>query len=148
MDWALRGLQAVAPWAPFLCAPRCPDCHCIADCAVSSDIVDLLGRQLERCGPEQLTCPACPGCPVVKCPEPPFAWTAFFSGSVVGAFTVAAVLLLALRGARAVKSLGQDGGAAHPRRAHPALLAEPGGGLEGLGDRTRYEGEEKDSYKC
>ncbi|CAK0878486.1 unnamed protein product, partial [Prorocentrum cordatum] len=89
MDLALRGLQAVAPWAPLLSVARCSDCHCIADCQVSSDIVSLLGRQLERCGPEQLNCPACPNCPLPQCPEPSFALGTFIAGLLAGALSAA-----------------------------------------------------------
>eukprot|EP00959_Pyramimonas_sp_CCMP1952_P052344 1094276-Pyramimonas_sp.AAC.1 len=84
MDLALRSLQATAPWPPLLSVARCPDRHCIADCRVSSDIVELLGRQLDRCGPEQLTCAAYPSCPILQCSEEPFAWGALCWGFVLG----------------------------------------------------------------
>ncbi|CAK0792870.1 unnamed protein product, partial [Prorocentrum cordatum] len=57
MDWALGLVHAAAPLAPYLLPPQCPACNCVADCSVPSEIVGLLGRQLDRCGPEQLTCP-------------------------------------------------------------------------------------------
>ncbi|CAK0812001.1 unnamed protein product, partial [Prorocentrum cordatum] len=91
MDWAFRGLQAVAPLAPYLLPPRCPDCSCVADCSVPTEIVGLLGRQLDRCGPEQLTCPVCPGCPEVRCPAPGPALGAFAAGAAIGALTTALV---------------------------------------------------------
>ncbi|CAK0820381.1 unnamed protein product, partial [Prorocentrum cordatum] len=68
---------------------RCPDCHCVADCLVSSDIVHLLGRQLERCGPEQLNCPACPSCPLLQCPEPSLSLGTFIVGLLVGSRALA-----------------------------------------------------------
>ncbi|CAK0844517.1 unnamed protein product [Prorocentrum cordatum] len=66
MDLALRSLQAV-----------------------SSDIVNLLGRQLERCGPEQLNCPACPSCPLLQCPEPSSALGTFIVGLLAGVLSAA-----------------------------------------------------------
>ncbi|CAK0906122.1 unnamed protein product [Prorocentrum cordatum] len=66
MDLALRSLQAV-----------------------SSDIVHLLGRQLERCGPEQLNCPACPSCPLLQCPEPSLSLGTFIVGLLVGVLSAA-----------------------------------------------------------
>ena len=93
MDWVLRGIRAAAPLTPYLLTPRCPDCSCVADCSVDAELVGLLGRQLERCGPEQLTCPVCPGCPELRCPEPGPAYGAFFAGAVCGALAVGAGLL-------------------------------------------------------
>ncbi|CAK0911511.1 unnamed protein product, partial [Prorocentrum cordatum] len=60
-------------------------------CQVSSDIVSLLGRQLERCGPEQLNCPACPSCPLLQCPEPSFALGTFIAGLLAGVLSAATV---------------------------------------------------------
>ncbi|CAK0795784.1 unnamed protein product, partial [Prorocentrum cordatum] len=89
MDWAIRGLQAVAALAPYLLPPRCPDCSCVADCSTPTEIVGLLGRQLGRCGPEQVTCPVCPSCPELRCPAPGPAPGAFAAGAAIGALAAA-----------------------------------------------------------
>ena len=128
MDWALRGLQAVAPFTPYLLPPRCPDCHCLADCTVPSDIVGLLGRQLDRCGPEQLTCPSCP---VQRCPEPAPALGAFAAGAAVGALAViVAALALQLRRPGAAPAPAIDDGEpllalAEGDEGRPAAAATP-----------------------
>ena len=124
MDWVLRGIRAAAPLTPYLLTPRCPDCSCVADCSVDAELVGLLGRQLERCGPEQLTCPVCPGCPELRCPEPGPAYAAFFAGAACGALAVTAGLLAwrpregpAQAAPLAAPAAGQD---------EPTLAIEPG----------------------
>ena len=37
-------------------------------CAVNQQVVNLLQGQLDRCGPQQLSCPACGPCPIHECP--------------------------------------------------------------------------------
>ena len=128
MDWAFRGLQAVAPLAPYLLPPRCPDCSCVADCSVPSEIVGLLGKQLDRCGPEQLTCPVCPSCPELRCPVEGPAFGAFAAGAAVGALALA--LFWAVRAqsqrpaAAAAPALGDDA----PLLALDAGVAAAGAG--------------------
>ncbi len=66
MDYAISCLHSLAPVvASWWWHPRCPDCICSLQnaCAVSDRVLDLLGRQLDRCGPERLAAapPRSPG---------------------------------------------------------------------------------------
>ena len=62
------GLQFVAAWAANLVASwvgpsRAASCFCeFAGPTPDQRVLDLLDKQLSRCGPEQLTLPACPPC--------------------------------------------------------------------------------------
>lgn len=54
-----------------------PRCTCVVDAPSFPDpnraVLELLEKQLNRCGPEQQTCPACPQCPPIQphCPAAP-----------------------------------------------------------------------------
>ena len=52
LAWAAPALVG-----PLLGGPRECRCHCACENAVESAALALLGRQLERCGPERLTVP-------------------------------------------------------------------------------------------
>ena len=87
-------LELVAQWlwlvpfgASFVQRPQTCHCHCAAGAGPSEGILDLLGQQLARCGPEHLR-QSCPDCPVCSCPAPPevvspLGWV-FFAGLCTG----------------------------------------------------------------
>ena len=51
----------------------------------SQAAISVLGKQLERCGPEQLNVVPCPECPTCQCQDPlPFAVLAGIIGAIGG----------------------------------------------------------------
>jgi hypothetical protein len=87
-------------------------CHCSFAADPNEGVIALLGKQLERCGPERLSCPVCvpTACPAVEECE---ASGLGFSGCVV--LLLVGVVIGAVLG----KSLGSSKPAAHP--SQPAL---------------------------
>ena len=58
-------------------------------CAVNQQVVNLLQGQLERCGPQQLSCPACGPCPLQECRAcPGLTGQGVALGVVIGALLV------------------------------------------------------------
>ena len=90
---------AVAAFLGSSLLPRRPSCY--FDCRVSESldggVLELLDRQLSRCGPEHLTAPACPVCPPCSCTcelaEGGFAIGSFLAGVGVGSLGAAALVL-------------------------------------------------------
>ena len=59
------------------------DCRCVFEGqGIDAQVLGLLQRQLDRCGPANLTCPSCPACPV--CGP---------AGSAVGVLAIAGFLI-------------------------------------------------------
>lgn len=107
VDRVIRGL---AEWTPAVLAawPRSTACTCIFDHLppdVDQNILSLLSRQLERCGPANLT--------IHSCPEPA-CYAVFVLGVVWGVFFAGLVALL---------FRGRSSWAASPSRA--ALSGPP-----------------------
>ena len=73
---------------PFLSSlfPRPQSCKCFCEC--SSDpaqgVLELLGQQLSRCGPEHLGQSSVSCTPCKECPSPALPWTALFLAFGVG----------------------------------------------------------------
>ena len=91
---------AVALWlGQFWSSDSCT-CNFTGEvCHVSEQIIELLRGQLDRCGPAQLSCPPCPGCPVPVCPSGSAGGglLVFVVGALCGAILVSAGPHLALR---------------------------------------------------
>ena len=60
-------------------------------CAVNQQVVNLLQGQLERCGPQQLSCPACGPCPFQECRAYPDLTG---QGVLLGVFIGAALVII------------------------------------------------------
>ena len=96
MEAALVGLaervatSAVGAFVAQFLAPGAR-CHCICE-SQSSPVLDILERQLQRCGPENLA---------RHCPEH------FWNGSLVGAAVVAAFVFGIICGRRSFSSKGE-----------------------------------------
>ena len=57
-----------------------PRVHCVVECpssSVNSELIEVLREQLRRCGPQNLTLPACPAC--ICSPERPQAGLGVFT---------------------------------------------------------------------
>jgi hypothetical protein len=68
-------------------------------CAVNQQVVNLLQGQLDRCGPQQLSCPACGPCPPQECPPAPsLTGQGVALGVIIGALL--AIVLERLRATR------------------------------------------------
>lgn len=93
-------LWAAAGWRSGRC-----ECHFDGDlCSVNTELLEVLKSQLDRCGPERLSCP---GCPPVICPGSsglPVAG-AFVGGVVVGGLLV---IVLASRRTRTQPAVARD----------------------------------------
>ena len=65
--WDLVGTAVTyLPLVSSLVAWRPTSCQCVfthETSPLSTDLIALLSRQLDRCGPEHLVTPACPNCP-------------------------------------------------------------------------------------
>ena len=98
LDLIAQWLWVVPFGASFVSRPQTCHCHCVAGEGPSQGVLELLGQQLARCGPEHLR-QSCPECPQCSCPAPPevvspLGW-AFFVGVCTGALVAFLVARLA-----------------------------------------------------
>ena len=70
-------LYSLSPIPPSVKVPTEVECRCVVEIvldSIQSEIVGVLKKQLDRCGPDQQTCAACPAphpCP--ECPACPIS---------------------------------------------------------------------------
>lgn len=68
---SLIGTQFFGTW---LTAQPARSCECLCNLTLSNEpdsgLLNVIQRQLDRCGPEHLTLPACPPCPEPASPVP------------------------------------------------------------------------------
>ena len=89
-------ITLAASWAPALVSRwlwvEPTRCTCVIETPrVQNEVVELLSRQLDRCGPQNLTVPRCGDCPA---PPPDHALLFLAAGAVAG-FCVGVALTLA-----------------------------------------------------
>ena len=81
-------LSAAALWASARwLAPPAATCTCVVEQGrIQPELLDLLGKQLDRCGPANLTALACVACPPVPADHSVlFFWAGALAGFCLGA---------------------------------------------------------------
>ena len=127
---SLIGTQFVGSW---LTAPaRTCECFCnlTLSAAPDSGLLNVIQRQLDRCGPEHLTLPACPPCPEPASPLPLLLAVGFFGiliGLIIGQWLRPSVLswtprLAALPKSAAPSSPTSPSGTSSASNATPSTL--------------------------
>ena len=111
MSWASTAIAIVAAsfGGGILSAQLLHTNHCLCDCSgsdQSEEVLDILRKQLDRCGPEQLNAPAPPPLPA----EPPATHLSLSFWLVGGALIAFAVAELHALRSQLAKSLRREPG--------------------------------------